>query len=67
MLHLLRLALDGAEHSLKDAVPALADTFQLADTERSELLPSGQQAVFHNRVAWANIGISGSIVGIENG
>ena len=67
MLHLLRFASDGAEHTLKDAVPALADTFQLTDTERSELLPSGQQAVFHNRVAWANIGISGSIVGIENG
>jgi restriction system protein len=54
MLHLLRLASDGEEHSLKDAVPALADTFQLTDSERVELLPSGQQAVFHNRVAWAN-------------
>jgi restriction system protein len=54
MRHLLRLASDGAEHTLKDAVPALADSFQLTDTERTELLPSGQQAVFHNRVAWAN-------------
>jgi restriction endonuclease Mrr len=54
MLHLLRLASDGAEHALKDAVPALTDIFQLTDAERTELLPSGQQAVFHNRVAWAN-------------
>jgi restriction system protein len=54
MLHLLRLASDGVEHSLKGAVPTLAETFQLTDTERTELLPSGQQAVFHNRVAWAN-------------
>src|ERR1700680_2126073 len=54
MLHLLRLASDGAEHTLKDAVPALADIFHLTDAERTELLPSGQQAVFHNRVAWAN-------------
>src|ERR1700723_3507015 len=54
MLHLVRLASNGAEHTLKDAVPALADTFQLTDAERTELLPSGQQAVFHNRVAWAN-------------
>src|ERR1700675_4345833 len=54
MLHLLRLASDRAEHTLKDAVPALADVFQLTDAERTELLPSGQQAVFHNRVAWAN-------------
>src|ERR1700730_2155482 len=49
-----RLASDGAEHSLKDAVPALADTFQLTEVERTELLPSGQQAIFNNRVAWAN-------------
>src|ERR1700687_2059653 len=54
MLHLLRLASDGAEHTLKDAVPVLADIFHLTDAERTELLPSGQQAVFHNRVAWAN-------------
>jgi restriction system protein len=54
MLDLLRLTSDGAEHTLKDAVPALADIFQLTNTERTELLPSGQQAVFHNRVAWAN-------------
>jgi hypothetical protein len=54
MLHLLRLASDGAEHTLKNAVPALADIFQLTDAERIELLPSGQQPVFHNRVAWAN-------------
>jgi restriction system protein len=53
MLHLLRLASDGAEHTLKDAVPALADIFQLTDAERTELLPSGQQAILNNRVAWA--------------
>jgi restriction system protein len=48
------LVSDGVEHTLKDAVPALADIFRLTDTERTELLPSGQQPVFHNRVAWAN-------------
>jgi restriction system protein len=53
MLHLLRLASDGAEHTLKDAVPALADIFDLTDSERTELLPSGQQAILNNRVAWA--------------
>jgi restriction system protein len=50
MLHLLKLASDGAEHTLKDAIPALADTFKLTDAERTQLLPSGQQAIFHNRV-----------------
>jgi restriction system protein len=53
MLHLLRLASDGTEHTLKDAVPALAGTFQLTDAERTELLPSGQQTIFNNRVGWA--------------
>src|ERR1700733_7099539 len=53
MLHLLRLTSEGAEHTLKDAVRALADVFQLADGERTEILPSGQQAIFNNRVAWA--------------
>jgi restriction system protein len=53
MLDLLRLASDGAEHTLKDAVPALADIFDLTDAERTELLPSGQQAILNNRVAWA--------------
>jgi hypothetical protein len=53
MLHLLRLASDGAEHTLKGAVPALADIFHLTDAERTELLPSGQQAILNNRVAWA--------------
>jgi len=53
MLHLLRLASDGGEHTLKDAVPALADIFHLTDAERIELLPSGQQAILNNRVAWA--------------
>jgi restriction system protein len=53
MLHLLKLASGGAEHTLKDAVSALADIFQLTDAERTELLPSGQQAILNNRVAWA--------------
>ena len=51
MLHLLRLASNGVEHTLKDVVPALATLFQLTEAEKIELLPSGQQAVFNNRVA----------------
>jgi len=50
---LLVLASDGAEHTLKDALLALADIFQFTDAERTELLPSGQQAILNNRVAWA--------------
>lgn len=53
MLPLLRLAADGKEHSSQEAVEVLADEFQLTDEERQELLPSGKQARFDNRVAWA--------------
>jgi restriction system protein len=53
MLPLLRLAGDGAEHSLRDAIDVLAGEFRLSEEERRELLPSGRQEVFVNRVGWA--------------
>ncbi len=53
MLPLLQFAGDGAEHSLRDAIESLAGTLKLSDEDRRELLPSGQQEVFANRVAWA--------------
>jgi restriction system protein len=53
MVPLLKLASDGQEHFLRDAIEALADEFTLTDEERKELLPSGRQAIFTNRVAWA--------------
>lgn len=34
-------------------IAAMADRFQLSDHERQQLLPSGRQAVFANRVHWA--------------
>ncbi len=53
MLPLLRFVADGKEHALKEAVAVLAVKFQLTDAEKNEYLPSGQQTVFQNRVAWA--------------
>lgn len=53
MLPLLQHAGDRQEHSLRETIDALADAFRLTDDERKELLPSGQQAVFDNRVGWA--------------
>lgn len=53
MLPLLRLASDGKEHKLSSAVEGLADEFNISTEERNEILPSGNQAVFNNRVAWA--------------
>jgi len=54
MLPLLRFAADGNDHTTREAVEVLATEFQLTPAERSELLASGQQAVFNNRVGWAN-------------
>ena len=53
MLPLLRLAEDRQEHSAREAVEKLADLFGLSADERKELLPSGAQATFDNRVGWA--------------
>lgn len=53
MLPLLRLASDGNEHTLREAVEELAERFKLTEEERKELLPSGSQFTFANRVGWA--------------
>ncbi|MFO8080992.1 MAG: restriction endonuclease [Armatimonadota bacterium] len=53
MLPLLEFAGDGQEHSLRETIEALADQFELTREERTQLLPSGQQATFDNRVGWA--------------
>lgn len=53
MLPLLRFVGDGRERSLRESIDSLAEEFRLSDTERRQLLPSGQQEVFDNRVGWA--------------
>ena len=53
MLPLLQFAGDKDEHSLREATDILAQEFHLTEDERKELLSSGQQEVFHNRVGWA--------------
>ncbi len=53
MLPLLELAGDNEIHQLRKAVDVLAQCFTLTDNETRELLPSGQQPRFHNRVTWA--------------
>ena len=53
MLPLLNLIADQTEHSLRETIEVLADKFKLSDDERKEFLPSGQQAIFDNRVGWA--------------
>ena len=53
MRPLLQLAADGQSHTIRDALDKLASEFSLSDDDRKELLPSGRQEVFTNRVAWA--------------
>jgi hypothetical protein len=52
MLPLLKLAGDGEPHTSAEAVERLAQEFQLSDDDRKELLPSGKQSRFNNRVGW---------------
>ena len=53
MLPLLKSISDGQTYLFRDVIEKLAVDFKLTDKERNELLPSGQQAVFDNRVGWA--------------
>lgn len=53
MLPLLRFLGDGMEHPNLETAERLATEFGLTDQERLELLPSGKQSIFTNRVAWA--------------
>ena len=53
MLPVLKLASDGGEHRMSDVVDTLATQLKLTEAEREELLPSGKQPVFNNRVHWA--------------
>ena len=58
MKPLLELAGDREEHSLKEAYTALADRFGLTEDERNQLLPSGRQETYKNRIGWARTYLS---------
>ncbi len=55
MLPLLRLSAitPNKEISTREAVEFLANEFKLSEQESMELLPSGRQSIFDNRVGWA--------------
>lgn len=53
MLPLLYHLSDGAERNNQETLDVLAKEFNLSDEERAQLLPSGNQTVVRNRVAWA--------------
>jgi restriction system protein len=53
MLPLVKLAADGQEHKITDAIDELADQFGVSEQDREILLPSGTQTRLYNRITWA--------------
>lgn len=53
MLPLMKIAEDGKEHLFKDAIDEISKQFNLTDSERQELLPSGSAFVINSRAGWA--------------
>lgn len=53
MLPFLKLISDGKEYQIQEAIEELASQIRLTESERKEMLPSGQQGIFNNRVGWA--------------
>jgi len=50
---LLDIASDDKEHSMKEAKERISKDFNLSQEDLGELLPSGTQTRFDNRIAWA--------------
>jgi restriction system protein len=69
MLPLLQALQDGQTHRYADVAEQLADHFQLTESERLELLPSGAQRRFLNRVGWARTYLAKAalLAGVERG
>lgn len=53
MLPLLKFASDKSEKTIRQAYEYLADFLNLTDDEQNELLPSGTQQTYKNRIGWA--------------
>jgi restriction system protein len=54
MLPLLRFMGDGKERTIREVTEGLTQHFELTDDESNQLLPSGRQPMFNNRVGWAS-------------
>ena len=53
MLPVMKLSYDKNEHTVMETIEELSKQFKLTEAEKSELLPSGTQYRFDNRVHWA--------------
>lgn len=55
MLPLLQHTADGEIHTVRELKETLAGYFSITTEERQQMLPSGQQTTFYNRVSWAKM------------
>lgn len=53
MLPLLKIAADGQEHTMSEAMTALAQQLGISEQDQELMLPSGTQTQYYNRVTWA--------------
>lgn len=60
MLPLLQIFSDGREYAIHDYLDKLAKYFSVTDQELKEMLSSGKQTTFYNRVGWARTYLSKS-------
>ena len=69
MLPLLKQLADGQPQHVRELADALASEFGLSAEEREELLPSGRQSAFRNRVGWARtyMGKAGLLAAVARG
>jgi restriction system protein len=51
---LLQHLLDGQPHRFADFLPLVAQDFGLSEEQLAQLLPSGRQTTFRNRLHWAS-------------
>jgi restriction system protein len=60
MRPLLEHLSDGREHDRQETVEVLSRQFRLSEEELAQLLPSGKQQTFANRIAWAKSHLKGA-------
>ncbi|MCF7953932.1 MAG: winged helix-turn-helix domain-containing protein, partial [Spirochaetales bacterium] len=49
----LKIVKEGKGCSLKETYEPIADQLGISQEERQELLPSGRQQIYKNRIGWA--------------
>lgn len=53
MKPLLELAADGRQHTARESYDAMASSFNLSAEDKLQLIPSGRQRMYQNRIGWA--------------